>query len=97
MFDSAFLDILGRNASFRAIASNPTFAFAHEAPVWLPDTDEVTFASNDGGALGNSDINRSNIVSKISLKEAEVAIAMANASAPASVNITVTTVSPGVC
>ena len=49
------------------IAENDTFAFAHEAPIWVPPTDEVFFASNDGGALGFSDINHNNQVSKINL------------------------------
>jgi len=67
VFDPAFLDILGDSPSVRAIASNDTFAFAHEAPVWIPQTDEVFFASNDGGALGMSDLNHNNRVSRIPL------------------------------
>ncbi|KAI0320022.1 calcium-dependent phosphotriesterase [Amylostereum chailletii] len=82
VFDPAFLDILGPNASLRAVASNPDFAFAHEAPIWLPDTDELTFASNDGGALGRSDIDHNSIVSKISLKDVDQAIQASDASAP---------------
>ncbi|KAI0321394.1 D-lactonohydrolase-like protein [Amylostereum chailletii] len=91
VFDPSFLDIIGPNASIRAIVSNPTFAFAHEGPVWLPDTDELTFASNGGSVLGRSDIDHNNIVSKISLKDVELAIQASNASAPAPVNVTVTT------
>ncbi|KNZ75888.1 hypothetical protein J132_00901 [Termitomyces sp. J132] len=52
IFDSAFLTILGPNPSIREVASNSTFAFAHEAPVYVSDTNEVFFASNDGGPLG---------------------------------------------
>ncbi|TDL15368.1 D-lactonohydrolase-like protein [Rickenella mellea] len=68
IFDSGFLDILGASPSVRLIASNATFAFAHEAPIWIPSTDTFFFASNDGGALGNSDINNNNQVSMINLK-----------------------------
>ncbi|KAI0320021.1 D-lactonohydrolase-like protein [Amylostereum chailletii] len=89
--DPAFLDIIGPNASLRAVVSDPDFAFAHEAPVWFPDTDEVTFASNDGGTLGRSDIDHNSVVSKISLKDVEQAVQASNASAPTPVNVTVTT------
>ncbi|KAF5354300.1 hypothetical protein D9756_007196 [Leucocoprinus leucothites] len=74
VFNEAFLDILGSNASIAEIASNATFAFAHEAPVYVPETDEVFFASNDGGPLGNSNLNRNNMVFKLSLADAEKAL-----------------------
>ena len=93
VFDAAFLDILGPNPSLRSVSSDPTFAFAHEAPIWIPDTDEVAFSSNDGGALGRSDIDNNSIVSKLSLKDVEAAIAASNASAPTPVNVTFTPVS----
>lgn len=70
IFDDSFLSILGSNPSIRVIAENDTFAFAHEAPVWIPETDEVFFASIDGGVPGISDINHNNRVSKISVKNA---------------------------
>lgn len=74
VFDSSFLSILGKSPSIRVISSNPQFAFAHEAPIWLPDTDQVTFVSNDGGPLGMSDIDHNNQVNVISLKDVEAAI-----------------------
>ncbi|KAF5392812.1 hypothetical protein D9757_000942 [Collybiopsis confluens] len=77
VFEDEFLDIIGPNPSLNIISSDPSFAFAHEAPVWMPDTDEVFFASNAGGALGRSDINRNNQVFKMSLRE--VAEAMGSA------------------
>lgn len=52
---------------------NESFAFAHEAPVFFPDTNEVTFASNDGGPLGMSDLNHNNQVAKISLDDPQIA------------------------
>ncbi|THH13530.1 hypothetical protein EW146_g6704 [Bondarzewia mesenterica] len=67
VFHPSFLSILGFNASIRVVASNASFAFAHEAPIWDRTTDEVFFASNAGGALGHSDINHNNFVGKISL------------------------------
>lgn len=41
--------------------------------MWIPQTDEVFFASNDGGPLGLSDLNNNNQVSRISLKDPQIA------------------------
>ncbi|KAF9475741.1 calcium-dependent phosphotriesterase [Pholiota conissans] len=73
IFDPAFLTILGPNPSFHIVASNDTFAFAHEAPIFVSELDEVFFASNDGGPLGNSDLNHNNKVGKISMKDVDAA------------------------
>lgn len=89
IFDKAFISILGPNASIREVASNPNFAFAHEAPIYNPPTDEVFFVSNDGSPLGHSGLNANNVVSKISLKDVDTAFA-ANQT---NINITVTPVS----
>lgn len=56
------------------IASNDSYAFAHEAPIWVEGTDEVFFAANSGGSLGMSDIDHNSKVGKVSLKEAEKAL-----------------------
>ncbi|KAG7091326.1 hypothetical protein E1B28_010370 [Marasmius oreades] len=87
VLDRSFLPILGENATIHEITRNDTFAFAHEAPIYNAATDEVFFASNDGGALGMSDLNHSNVVSKISMAAVEKALAE-NAS---DVNIPITT------
>ncbi|KAI0367310.1 D-lactonohydrolase-like protein [Pilatotrama ljubarskyi] len=89
VFHTDFLEILGPSATIRAVAANPTFAFAHEAPIWVPSTDEVFFASNDGGALGRSDIDHNNQISKISLREVAAAIRTVGRST-AAVNVSVT-------
>ena len=89
IFDQAFLSILGPNPSIREVASNATFAFAHEAPIYVPATDEVFFASNAGGPLGMSDLNHNNVYSKISLKDVDAAFA-ANET---TINVPVTVVS----
>jgi len=75
VFDESFLSVLGPNPCIREIASNSTFAFAHEAPIYDPTTSEVFFASNNGGALGMSDLEHNNVVGKISLKDVDSAIA----------------------
>ncbi|KAG6831539.1 hypothetical protein H0H92_009458 [Tricholoma furcatifolium] len=75
IFDTEFLTILGQNPSIREVASNSTFAFAHEAPIYVADTNEVFFASNDGGPLGMSDLEHNNVVGKINLNDVNAAIA----------------------
>ncbi|KIY48838.1 calcium-dependent phosphotriesterase, partial [Fistulina hepatica ATCC 64428] len=69
VFDKEFYTILGDNPTINSVTSDPTFAFAHEAPVWVPETDDVFFASNGGGALGRSNLYHDNQVAKISLTE----------------------------
>ena len=75
IFDPGFLTILGPNPSFHQVASNATFAFAHEAPVYVPETDEVFFASNIGGLVGNNSLNSNTMVGKISMQAVEAAFA----------------------
>ncbi|KAF9078453.1 D-lactonohydrolase-like protein [Rhodocollybia butyracea] len=84
VFDEEFLDVIGPNPSLNAIRSDPSFAFAHEAPVWVPDTDEIFYCSNAGGELGRSNIDYNNQVAKISLKE----VALAMGGSPVDVNVT---------
>ena len=69
VFDESFLSILGPTPSIREIASNSTFAFAHEAPIYDSTTSEVFFASNTGN------VEHNNVVGKISLKDVDSAIA----------------------
>jgi gluconolactonase len=85
VFDPGFYDILGPNPSFTQIASNATFALAHEAPIYYPDMDEFFFSSNNGGALGDSGPNKNNVVNKINMGAVEAALA----SGQSSVNVAV--------
>ncbi|KAG6888083.1 hypothetical protein C0995_010786 [Termitomyces sp. Mi166 len=78
IFDPAFLTILGPYPSIREVASNSTFAFAHEAPVYVPDTNEVFFASYPGDPLGTSDLDHNNIVGKINLTDVDTALVADN-------------------
>ncbi|KAK0455408.1 calcium-dependent phosphotriesterase [Desarmillaria tabescens] len=89
IFDASFIDVLGESPAIYEVASNSTFAFAHEAPIYVPETDEVFFASNAGGDLGMSDWDHNNVISKISMTQVEAAIDAANASG--SVNVPYTT------
>ncbi|KAF9562090.1 calcium-dependent phosphotriesterase [Agrocybe pediades] len=87
IFDLAFLDILGPNPSFDEIASNDSFPFAHEAPIYVAESDEFFFASNDGGLPGVADLNHNNFVGKISMKEVEEALAKAKSRQKSSLSL----------
>ncbi|KAG0697464.1 calcium-dependent phosphotriesterase [Suillus ampliporus] len=75
VFDPSFLEITGPSATIRSIASNPGFAFAHEAPIYVPDLNLVFFASNAGGTLGYSGWYNNSVVSMINMTEVDMALA----------------------
>jgi len=85
VFDESFLSILGPNTAIYQVSSNNSFAYAHEAPIYYPPTDEVFFASNAGSGSG---IDLNNQVAKISMKEVEKKIA--GLKPGTAVNVTVT-------
>ncbi|KAH9911296.1 D-lactonohydrolase-like protein [Amylocystis lapponica] len=89
IFHSDFLAILGASPSIREIASSSHYAFAHEAPIWVRDTDEFFFSSDDGGPLGISDIDNNNEFFKLSLNTVKAAF-VASGSSTSAVNATVT-------
>ncbi|KAK0213033.1 calcium-dependent phosphotriesterase [Desarmillaria ectypa] len=91
IFDASFIDVLGESPAIYEVASNSTFAFAHEAPIYVPETDEVFFASNAGGDLGMSDWDHNNVISKISMAGVEAAVDAVNTSG--TVNVPYTTLS----
>ncbi|VDB92370.1 unnamed protein product [Peniophora sp. CBMAI 1063] len=75
VFQPAFLaNVLSPQATIIRIAYDPDFAFAHESPIWIRESDELWFSSNDGGALGRSDWDNNNVIGKISLREVDAAI-----------------------
>ncbi|KAG2346587.1 calcium-dependent phosphotriesterase [Suillus weaverae] len=87
VFDPSFLDVTGPSATIRKIASNPGFAFAHEAPIYVPDLNLVFFASNGGGTLGYSGWYNNSVVGMINMTEVDMALA----STTGNVNIQVQT------
>lgn len=89
VFDPSFLDIIGPNATIRLIASHPGFAFAHEAPIYVPDLNVVFFSSNDGGPLGYNGWYNNSVVSMLNMTQVDNALATATVG----VNIQVQTVS----
>ncbi|KIJ08998.1 hypothetical protein PAXINDRAFT_182190 [Paxillus involutus ATCC 200175] len=75
IFDPSFLEVTGSNATIRLIASHPGFAFAHEAPIYVPDLNVVFFSSNGGGTLGYSGWYNNSVVGMINMTEVDMALA----------------------
>ena len=89
VFDPSFVDITGPNATILPVVSNPGFAFAHEAPIYVPDLNVVFFSSNDGGPLGYNGWNNNSVVSMLNMTEVDNALATTTGG----VNIQIQTVS----
>ncbi|KAJ6624838.1 D-lactonohydrolase-like protein [Mycena sp. CBHHK59/15] len=58
VFDDRFRDILGPAPSIRVIVENDTFPFAHDAPMWVPSTDDVFFS---GGRTVGRPVSKINL------------------------------------
>ncbi|WYZ43078.1 hypothetical protein EsH8_VI_000777 [Colletotrichum jinshuiense] len=71
VYDPEFYDIIGSNPSLTLIATSETDPIFHEAVVWYPPTEEVFFVQNAGAPAAGTGLNKSSIVQKISLAEAE--------------------------
>ncbi|KAI1458055.1 calcium-dependent phosphotriesterase [Annulohypoxylon moriforme] len=79
IFDDEFYDVLGPNPTLTLIASSGNELLFHEATTWYPPTDEVFFAQNAGAPADGTGLNKSNVVSKISLREAAAVSTQRNA------------------
>ncbi|KAH6967717.1 lactonohydrolase [Ilyonectria robusta] len=71
VYDEEFYDVIGKDPSLTLIATSETDPIFHEAVVWYPPTDEVFFVQNAGAPAAGTGLNKSSIIQKISLKEAE--------------------------
>ena len=75
-FDPSFLDVTGSNATIRLVASNPGWAFAHKAPIYVPDLNVVFFTSAAGGSLlGYSDWYNNSVISMLNMTEVDNTLA----------------------
>ncbi|OLN87725.1 Gluconolactonase 1 [Colletotrichum chlorophyti] len=71
VYDPEFYDIIGSDPTLTLIATSETDPIFHEAVVWHPPTEEVFFVQNAGAPAAGTGLNKSSIVQKISLAEAE--------------------------
>ncbi|KAK1456159.1 D-lactonohydrolase [Colletotrichum cuscutae] len=88
IYDPEFYDIIGSDPSLTLIATSETDPIFHEAVVWYPPTEEVFFVQNAGPPAAGTGLNKSSIVQKIRLADAE---ALRNGSL-GTTEVTVTTV-----
>lgn len=71
IYDSEFYDVIGSNPSLTQIASSSSDPIFHEAVTWYPPRDEVFFVQNAGAPAAGTGLNKSSIIQKISLADAE--------------------------
>ncbi|KAF5021635.1 hypothetical protein F66182_6335 [Fusarium sp. NRRL 66182] len=71
VYDEEFYDVIGKSPSLTLVATSESDPIFHEAVVWYPPTDEVFFVQNAGAPAAGTGLNKSSIIQKISLKEAE--------------------------
>lgn len=71
IYDDEFFDVIGQNPSLTLIATSDTDPIFHEAVVWHPPKDEVFFVQNAGAPAAGTGLNKSSIIQKISLADAE--------------------------
>lgn len=71
MYDDEFLSIIGPNPTFSLIGQTSKDPIFHEAVVWYKAKDEMWFAQNAGAPDAGTGTDKSAVLYKISLKEAD--------------------------
>ncbi|KAH7071046.1 hypothetical protein FB567DRAFT_213913 [Paraphoma chrysanthemicola] len=71
IYDDEFYDVIGPNPSLTLIATSDTDPIFHEAVTWHAPKDEVFFVQNAGAPAAGTGLNKSSIIQKISLADAE--------------------------
>ncbi|WXC60180.1 hypothetical protein SNK03_006041 [Fusarium graminearum] len=71
VYDAEFLDIIGSNPTLTLLATSDRDPIFHEAVVWHPPTEEVFFVQSAGSPDAGTGLEKSSIIQKISLAEAE--------------------------
>ncbi|KAI1265727.1 hypothetical protein F5Y18DRAFT_44931 [Xylariaceae sp. FL1019] len=87
VYDDEFYDVIGPSPSLTLIAHSDSDPIFHEAVVWYPPTNEVFFAQNAGAPAAGTGLNKSSVVLKISLQEAESVTALRNATGKVQVQV----------
>ncbi|KAH6887108.1 lactonohydrolase [Thelonectria olida] len=85
VYDEEFYDIIGSNPSLTLIATSEKDPIFHEAVV--PPSDEVFFVQNAGAPAAGTGLNKSSIIQKISLREAEAVRMSTNGKTEATVTV----------
>ncbi|XP_014557813.1 hypothetical protein COCVIDRAFT_25602 [Bipolaris victoriae FI3] len=95
IYDPEFYDVIGTDPSLTTIATSPSDPLFHEAVTWYPPTNEVFFVQNAGPPAAGTGLNKSAIIQKIAIADAEkvrkgslksVPISIVNTSNPQIIN-----------
>ncbi|KAI8954418.1 gluconolactonase [Xylaria longipes] len=87
VYDDEFYDVIGTNPTLTLIANSGTDPLFHEAVVWYSPTNEVFFGQNAGAPAAGTGLNKSAIIQKISLAEAESVSTKRNATGLVKVHV----------
>ncbi|KAI0442967.1 gluconolactonase [Xylaria telfairii] len=88
VYDDEFYDVIGSNPTLTLIAnSGGTDPLFHEAVVWYPPTNEAFFAQSAGAPASGTGLNKSAIIQKISVAEADAVSTMRNATGLVKVDV----------
>ncbi|CAN9083527.1 lactonase [Alternaria alternata] len=71
IYDEEFYDVIGDSPSLTTIATSESDPIFHEAVTWYPPTEEVFFVQNAGAPAAGTGLNKSSIIQKIKLSDAE--------------------------
>ncbi|WVW78301.1 hypothetical protein I302_100255 [Kwoniella bestiolae CBS 10118] len=94
IYDDAFYDIIGSDPTLTVIADSGTNPLFHEATVWYPPTDEVFFVQNAGAPAAGTGLDKSAIVQKISLSQAQNVVSNGGSVDVITVNTSVPVINP---
>lgn len=79
VYHDEFYDVIGTEPTLTLIAETESDPVFHEAVVWYPPTNEVFFAQNAGSPPAGTGLNKSSIIQKISLAQADAVKTSQNA------------------
>lgn len=94
IYDDEFYDVIGTDPTLTLLAQTESDPVFHEAFVWYPPTSEVFFVQNAGAPAAGTGLQKSSIIQKISLAQAEGVKATRNA--VGKVDVTVVSSNPQV-
>ncbi|ROW06592.1 hypothetical protein VMCG_04274 [Cytospora schulzeri] len=87
IYDEEFYSIIGTEPTLTLLAETESDPVFHEAVVWYEPTDEVFFVQNAGSVDAGTGLNKSAIIQKVSLAQADALKSQANVSGQVTVDL----------
>ncbi|PSR76981.1 gluconolactonase [Coniella lustricola] len=87
IYDEEFLSVIGDNPTLTLIAEQESDPLYHEAVVWYEPTNEAFFVQNAGASAAGTGLNKSAIIQKISVSEADAVRNLTNATGQVTVTV----------